>query len=102
MRLSMSERDIGPQMGTFRGSRKVQTFYALMQARRMGDWPHGQRRPYRYTSLECGEHFMELDHDLVYPRILKYACDQDLVYARDMWMQAPPPVTLLESMAHQL
>ena len=45
---------------------------------------------------------MELDHDLVYPRILKYARDQDLVYARDMWMQAPPPVTLLESMAHQL
>ena len=100
MRLSMSERDIGRQMGTFRGSRTVQTFYALMQARRMDDWPYGQRRP--YTLLEYGEHFMELDHDLVYPRILKYARDQDLVYARDMWMQAPPPVTLLESMAHQL
>ena len=100
MRPSMSERDIGHQMGTFRGSRTVQTVYALMQARRMGDLPYGQRGP--YTLLEYGEHFMELDHDLVYPRILKYARDQDLVYARDMWMQAPPPVTLLESMAHQL
>ena len=90
MRPSMSERDIGHQMGTFRGSRTVQTVYALMQARRMDDL------------LEYGEHFMELDHDLVYPRILKYARDQDLVYARDMWMQAPPLGTLLEYRAYQL
>ena len=44
--------------------------------------------------LEYGEHFMGVDHDLVYPRILKYA--------RDMWTQAHPRVTPLESMAHQL